>query len=436
MSVERRGHVTRVLDFDQPGNWEELMTETKPFCISKQAVWEAWQLVRANQGACGVDGQSIADFEKNLKGNLYKIWNRMSSGSYFPPPVRLVKIPKPGGGGERTLGIPTVADRVAQMVAKLYLEPLVEPVFHKDSYGYRPGKSALDAVGQARQRCWRYDWVIDLDIKGFFDNIDHSLMMHAVRKHTDCPWLLLYIERWLKVSGIDSDGREVRRDQGTPQGGVVSPLLANIFLHHVFDMWMAEQFPYIPFERYADDIVVHCKSKAQSLFIQKKIEERLRACKLAAHPEKTKIVYCKDEDRRGNHEHESFDFLGYTFRPRCAKNRWGKFFVSFLPAISDKAAKAVRSEMRSWRVPLRSDKSLEDIARMFRAQLSGWLAYYGKFYPSGMYPTWRAFNRRLVRWAQKKYKRYRHQRKATHWLRRIARREPLLFPHWRMGVVP
>jgi len=436
MPVERRGHVTHVLDFDQLGNWEELMTETKPFCISKQAVWDAWKLVRANQGACGVDGQSIADFEKNLKGNLYKLWNRMSSGSYFPPPVRLVNIPKPGGGGERTLGIPTVADRVAQMVAKLYLEPLVEPIFHNDSYGYRPGKSALDAVGQARQRCWRNDWVLDLDIKGFFDNIDHSLMMRAVRKHTDCPWLLLYIERWLKASAIDSEGHVVCRDRGTPQGGVVSPLLANIFLHHVFDKWMAEQFPHIPFERYADDIVVHCKSKAQSLFIRQKIEERLKTCKLTAHPEKTKIVYCKDEDRRGNHEHESFDFLGYTFRPRCAKNRRGKFFVSFLPAISNTAAKSVRAEMRSWRVPLRSDKSLEDIARMFRAQLSGWLAYYGKFYPSGLYPTWRTFNRRLVRWAQKKYKRYRHQRKATHWLRRIARREPQLFLHWQIGVVP
>jgi len=216
----------------------------------------------------------------------------------------------------------------------------------------------------------------------------------------------------------------------------VSPLLANIFLHHVFDKWMAEQFPHIPFERYADDIVVHCKSEAQSLFIRQKIEERLKTCKLAAHPEKTKIVYCKDEDRRGNHEHESFDFLGYTFRPRCAKNRRGKFFVNFLPAISNKAAKSVRAEMRSWRVPLRSDKSLDDIARMFRAKLSGWLAYYGKFYPSGLYPTWRTFNRRLVRWAQKKYKRYRHQRKATHWLRRIAKREPQLFPHWQMGVVP
>jgi RNA-directed DNA polymerase len=353
------------------------------------AVWRAWQDVKANQGAAGVDEESIADFEANLKDNLYKIWNRMSSGSYFPPPVRLVKIPKPGGG-ERILGIPTVADRVAQMVAKRYLEPEVEPEFHQDSYGYRPGKSALDAVGQARQRCWRNDWVLDLDIKGFFDNIDHSLMMHAVRKHTDCPWILLYIERWLKAPAVDMDGNEVQRDRGTPQGGVASPLLANIFLHHVFDKWMAENFPYLPFERYADDIVVHCRSEAQAKFIRRQIEQRLRRCKLEAHPQKTKIVYCKDDDRHGSYEHERFDFLGYTFRPRPSKNRRGKFFVNFSPAMSDKAAKAARATIRSWRIQCRSDKSLEDIARMFRATLSGWLSYYGKYYKSGRYPTFRA----------------------------------------------
>jgi RNA-directed DNA polymerase len=435
MRVEQRGHVTHVLEVGQPEIWEEPVTETKPFCISKMAVWKAWQRVKANQGAAGVDEESIADFEANLKGNLYKIWNRMSSGSYFPPPVRLVKIPKPGGG-ERILGIPTVADRVAQMVAKLYLEPEVEPEFHEDSYGYRPGKSALDAVGQARRRCWRNDWALDLDIKGFFDNIDHSLMMHAVRKHTDCPWILLYIERWLKAPAVDADGNEVRRDRGTPQGGVASPLLANIFLHHVFDKWMAEHFPYIPFERYADDIVVHCRSKAQAKFIQHRIEERLRRCKLEAHPGKTKIVYCKDDDRRGSHEHERFDFLGYTFRPRPSKNRQGKFFVNFSPAMSDKAAKAARATIRNWRIQCRSDKSLEDISRMFRVTLSGWLSYYGRYYKSGMYPTFRALNRRLVRWAQRKYKRYRHQRRATHWLRRIAKREPHLFPHWQLGVLP
>jgi len=242
------------------------MVKTKPFSISKWVVWEAWKRVRANQGAAGVDDVSISEFEERLKDNLYKIWNRMSSGTYFPPPVRLVNIPK-ADGGERTLGIPTVGDRVAQMVVKLYLEPVVDPCFHPDSYGYRPGKSAIEAVGQTWRRCWRYDWVLDLDIRGFFDNIDHSLMMRAVRKHTQCKWILLYIERWLKAPATQADRTLVDRDVGTPQGGVVSPLLANIFLHHALDAWMAEKYPNIPFERYADDMVFHCKSEAQARFI-------------------------------------------------------------------------------------------------------------------------------------------------------------------------
>jgi RNA-directed DNA polymerase len=406
-------------------------TKPKPFSISKQAVWEAWLRVKANRGAAGVDGETIEDFECRLKNNLYRIWNRMSSGSYFPPPVRTVMIPK-ASGGERPLGIPTVGDRVAQTVAKLYLEPLVEPHFHPDSYGYRPGKSALEAVGVARKRCWRNDWVVDLDIRGFFDNLDHSLTMRAVRKHTDCRWLLLYIERWLKAPAERADGTRVARTKGTPQGGVVSPLLANIFLHHAFDTWMAETYPHVPFERYADDIVVHCRSEAQARFIRAKIAERLAACRLEAHPDKTQIVYCRDDDRRGGYPNRSFDFLGYTFRPRPSLNRRGKFFVNFSPAVSGKALKAMTLKMRRWRIQRRSDKSLEDIARMFRSVLMGWIAYYGKYYRSGMYPLFGTLNRRLVRWAQQKYKRLRYQRRATHWLRRIARREPGLFPHWRM----
>ncbi len=406
-------------------------TKPKPFSISKQAVWEAWLRVKANRGAAGVDGESIADFECRLKNNLYRIWNRMSSGSYFPPPVRTVMIPK-ASGGERPLGIPTVGDRVAQTVAKLYLEPRVEPHFHPDSYGYRPGKSALQAVGVARKRCWRNDWVVDLDIRGFFDNLDHDLVMRAVRKHTDCRWLLLYIERWLKAPAERADGTRVARTKGTPQGGVVSPLLANIFLHHAFDTWMAETYPHVPFERYADDIVVHCRSEAQARFIRDKIAGRLAACRLEAHPDKTRIVYCRDDYRPGDYPDRSFDFLGYTFRPRPAMNRRGKFFVGFLPAASGQALKALTLKLRRWRIHRRSDKSLVDIARMLRPVLAGWITYYGEYYRSGMYPLFRTLNRRLVRWAQRKYKRLRHQRRATHWLRRIARREPGLFPHWRM----
>ena len=315
------------------------MVETKPFVISKWLVWRAWLLVKANQGAAGVDGESIVKFERRLKINLYKIWNRMSSGTYFPPPVRTVKIPK-GDGRERTLGIPTVGDRVAQMVVKLTLEPKVEPSFHPDSYGYRPGKSALDAVGQARTRCWRHDWVVDLDIKGFFDSIDHALMMRAVGKHTDCPWVLLTIERWLKAPAEAANGTRTDRDRGTPQGGVISPLLANLFLHYAFDLWMATNHLDVPFERYADDIVVHCRTEAQAQFIQREVAKRLAACRLELHPEKTKIVYCRRSGRSQEYPRISFDFLGYTFQPRSAVDRKGERFISFLPGVSRKAAKS------------------------------------------------------------------------------------------------
>ena len=309
------------------------MSQAKPFEISKQVVLEAYKRVKANRGAAGVDEESIQDFEVNLKNNLYKIWNRMSSGCYFPPAVRRVEIPKESGG-LRALGIPTVSDRIAQMVARIYLEPKVEPYFHEDSYGYRPNKSAIDALGVARKRCWRYNWVLDLDIRGFFDNLDHELLMRAVRKHTDCKWVLLYVERWLKASVQFEDGTLINRDKGTPQGGVVSPLLANLFLHYALDEWMKKNYPNIPWERYADDAVFHCKTEAEANTLKTAIGERLGHCKLELHPEKTKIVYCKDERRQGDYPLKKFDFLGYTFRPRQSRNKWGKYFVSFSPAVS------------------------------------------------------------------------------------------------------
>ncbi|RPJ19340.1 MAG: group II intron reverse transcriptase/maturase, partial [Planctomycetaceae bacterium] len=315
------------------------MPEAKSYVIPKQVVWEAYKKVKANRGAAGVDGQSIEAFEKDLKDNLYRIWNRMSSGSYFPPPVRLVEIPK-ANGGTRPLGVPTVGDRIAQMVVKMNLEPKVEPQSHPDSYGYRPGKSALDAVATARRRCWRTDWVIDLDIKGFFDNLDHNLVRKAVRHHTDTPWVLLYLERWLKAPVQKQDGTQEPRTKGSPQGSVVSPLLANLFMHWAFDQWMRRNYPNILFERYADDVIVHACSLAQAKHVLQAIRLRLGQCHLELHPEKTRIVYCQDADRPGTYEHTKFDFLGYTFRPRRAKNRQGKPFISFLPAISNKAAKA------------------------------------------------------------------------------------------------
>jgi RNA-directed DNA polymerase len=414
--------------------WEEPLDKTKPYDISKHVVWEAYLRVKANQGAAGIDEQSIADFERELKNNLYKIWNRMSSGSYFPPPVRTVSIPK-SGGGLRKLGIPTVGDRIAQMVVKLYLEPEVEGHFHPDSYGYRPGKSALDAVGQARQRCWKYDYVIDLDIKGFFDNLEHSLIMRAVKKHTNSEWMLLYIERWLKAPVQLEDGTLIERDRGTPQGSVISPLLANLFMHHAFDKWMQENHPYAPFERYADDVVVHCNSEQQAKYVLTAIAKRLGQCKLELHPEKTRIVYCKDGKRKGSYERERFDFLGFTFRPRLSKDKKGRYFVNFVPAISDKAGKAINGTMRKWRLHLQSDRTLEELAQVVNPRVQGWINYYGSYYRSAIHQHLRQLEAYLVRWAIRKYKRFKRNKPwARVWLGRVARREPGLFAHWRLGL--
>src|ERR1700730_12797267 len=281
------------------GSGRNLLDKAKSWSIPKRWVWEAYKRVKANRGAAGVDDQSIAEFEADLQNNLYKLWNRMSAGSYFPPPVKRVQIDK-RDGGKRFLGIPTVSDRVAQGVVKGYLEPELERHFHPDSYGYRPGNSALEAVGVARKRCWRYDWALHLDIRAYFDSILHELLLKAVRKHTDCAWVLLYIERWLKAPVQLEDGTVVPRTAGTPQGGVISPLLANLFLHYAFDAWMSRNYPYIPFERYADDAICHCKSAEEARALWSALQDRFAACKLVLHPEKTKIVYCKDANRRGD----------------------------------------------------------------------------------------------------------------------------------------
>ena len=406
------------------------MNQAKPFPITKRQVWEAYKRVKANQGGAGVDGQSLEAFGEKLPNNLYKLWNRLASGSYQAPPVRRVEIPK-ANGGIRPLGIPTVADRIAQMVVKQTLEPELERHFHPDSYGYRPGKSAHQAIGAARKRCWRYNWVVDLDIKGFFDNIDHDLLMRAVRHHTQEKWVLLYIERWLKAPVQLPDGTTEERDQGTPQGGVVSPLLANLFLHYTFDLWMQRNHPHIPFERYADDSVCHCRTQEEAEHLKTVLERRFAECGLELHPEKTKIVYCKDDDRRLEYPLTSFDFLGYTFRPRRSKNRWGKHFINFTPALSNKAAKAIRQTVRDWKLDLRSDKSLEDLSRMFNAKIRGWVNYYSAYYKSALYPTLRQIDRKLTLWATRKFKRLRnHKRRAAHWLREVARREMNLFAHW------
>ena len=406
------------------------MAGAKPFAIAKREVWEAFKRVKANHGAAGVDEQSIGAFEERLADNLYKLWNRLSSGSYMPAPVRRVDIPK-AGGGMRPLGIPTVADRVAQAVVRRYLEPLLEPVFHADSYGYRPRRSAIDAIRMARQRCWRSDWVLDIDIKGFFDSIDHELLLKAVRHHTDCRWVSLYIERWLKAPAMTDAGDLVERNRGTPQGGVISPLLANLFLHYAFDRWVERAMPGIAFERYADDIICHCRSEREARRLWQAIEERFAACGLLLHPQKTKLVYCKDTNRKEAHHHVSFDFLGYTFQPRLAKWRGGLYGVSFLPGASRTALKEIRRAVRHWGLQRRSDKELFDLARMFNPYIRGWIAYFSQFYKSALYPTLRLIDAHILRWVSRKHKRFRQRpRGARAWLARIIRAHPGLFAHW------
>ena len=411
------------------------MQETKPYNISKWKVLEAYKRVKANKGTYGIDNQSIEEFEEDLKNNLYKIWNRMSSGSYFPKPVKAVEIPKKNGG-TRTLGIPTVEDRIAQMVAKIYLEPSVEPMFYEDSYGYRPNKSAIQAIEVTRKRCWKKNWVFEFDIKGLFDNIRHDYLIEMVKRHTEETWIVLYVERWLIAPFQKEDGTIVSRTSGTPQGGVISPVLANLFLHYVYDDFMTKEFPTIPWARYADDGIAHCVSMKQAKYLQQRLEERFQLFGLELNLDKTKIVYCKDDDRRGNHEHISFDFLGYTFRPRHAKNRYGKYFTSFLPAISETAKKAIRKEVRSWKIQLKSDKDIKDIANMFNRKIQGWINYYTHFYKSEIFEVLRYINNCLIKWVRKKYKKLKSRRRAEHWLGTIAKRDRNLFVHWKYGILP
>jgi len=364
----------------------------KPFDISKRLVWEAYRKVAANKGAAGVDGQSIAEFEEDLKGSLYKLWNRLSSGTYFPPPVRGVEIPKKAGG-TRMLGVPTVSDRIAQTVVCMVLEPTAEPAFHPDSYGYRPGRSALHAVARARRRCWENDWVIDMDIRAFFDTVPWDLVLRAVKHHSREPWVLLYVKRWLEAPLQLPDGTISERTMGTPQGSVVSPLLANLFMHYAFDAWMARTYPAITFERYCDDAVVHCRSKAQAEFIRDRIAARL------------------------------------------AKSRAGHFFVSFSPAVSREALTRIRHEIRGWRIHRRSDMTFAEIIAFVNTRVAGWAAYYGRFYKSALYAAFRGLNVYLMRWAMRKYKSLKHSRKkAWAWLESVEARAPGLFAHWRFGV--
>jgi RNA-directed DNA polymerase len=398
--------------------------------IPKRLIWAAWLKVKSNGGAAGADGVTIEQFEVRLADNLYRLWNRMTSGSYFPGPVRAVEIPKKGG--TRVLGIPNVIDRVAQSAAVLALEPNVEKVFHNDSYGYRPGRAPLDAVAVCRRRCFKKDWVVDLDVKAFFDSVPWDLMLKAVERHTDSKWVLLYVERWLKAPMLMPDGTLNARTKGTPQGGPVSPLLANLFLHYGFDMWMVREFPAVTFERFADDVVIHCVTERQAHQVREAVEGRFADIGLTVHPDKTKIVYCKDSRRRQEYDQVTFTFCGYAFRPRMAFDKARKqVYTGFLPAVSPDKLTEMSRKIAAWRIHRRTNQTLTEIARWLNPVLRGWLNYFTVFYPSQVKPLCERIDRHLMRWAQWKYKRLkRSDKRARAWLKAVRERVPRLFAHW------
>jgi RNA-directed DNA polymerase len=413
------------------------MKKTRPFTIGKLQVMNAYIKVKANRGSGGVDQMSLQDFELDKAAHLYKLWNQMSSGSYMPKPVRLVEIPKKDGG-KRPLGISTIVDRVAQTVVKELLEKDIDPIFHEDSYGYRPNKSAIQAVGQARKRCWKYNWVIDMDIRGYFDNIPHDLLMKAVEKHTQVKWILLYIERWLVVPLQLEDGTIVARRKGVPQGSTVGPILANLYLHYVMDLWLSKNYPECPFERYADDSIVHCQNRLKADKVLEELKERLQECGLEAHPEKTKIVYCRDSNRNERHPHGEFDFLGYTFRPRQAQNSNRKeTFTNWLPSVSNKSMRSMTEKMKSWTIMRVSGCQIEEVAKFINPYIRGWINYYGNFYGAKLRSFMRCINVMIARWARRKYKKLRVSLiKAIRWLKGLSVRNPSLFAHWEFGVTP
>lgn len=406
---------------------------TKQFSIPKQLVWEAWKQVKCNGGSSGIDRESIEQFELNLKGNLFKIWNRMSSGSYMPPPVKGVPIPKKTAG-VRVLGVPTVGDRVAQTVAKTALEKILEKEFLPDSYGYRPGKSAHQAITVTQKRCWTYPWVLEFDIKGLFDEIPHELLLKALKHHTQCKWILLYVERWLKAPMQMVDGGIVTRSKGTPQGGCVSPVLSNLFLHYVFDKWMGRNHGDKPWCRYADDGLVHCKSEFQARDLLEDLKVRFKECGLEIHPTKTRIVYCKDANRKlSTNAPTEFRFLGFVFKSRPIFNKkLKKPFMGFYPAIGDDALKEMRRIIKfRWNIGLGVHRSLDDIAAEINPIVRGWITYYGEFYPSRLVKMANYIDRQLEKWARRKYLSLRGKYARSHeWLQSVFKENPGLFAHW------
>jgi len=414
-----------------------LWNETKSIPISRQMVWEAYKKVKANKGSAGVDNVSMEEFDANRVKYLYKLWNRMASGSYFPPPVKEVEIPKKDGK-VRKLGIPTISDRVGQMVVKMFIEPRLEKIFSNNSYGYRPKKNAHKALESVRNNCWKTDWVIDLDIKGFFDNIDHAKLMLAVDKHVPENWVRIYIQRWLEMPVLTKSGELIQKQgKGTPQGGVISPLLANLFLHYAFDKWLEKTDGAVNFTRYADDVIVHCKSEVHAEWTLNAIRLRMKMVGLELHPEKTKIVYCRDYRRKGKYPTVKFDFLGYSFQPRTSesKGRPG-LFLGFDCAISISSRKRIADKLGELKVERLSFKSIVGVAQYLNPMIRGWINYYGKFRAHELSKVFRLLEKRLIRWARKRYKRYKDSiRRAFIWLDSIRKQFPYLFHHWRYSFI-
>lgn len=436
MGMERRVQLILSYPILQPFKGRIRMEKTKSFPVTKRMVWEAYLRIKANKGGAGIDQVSLEDFDKDLKNNLYKLWNRLASGSYFPPPVKEVAIPK-GQGKVRLLGIPTVADRIAQTVVKDYLEPTIDPVFSNSSFGYRPKRNAHQALELARGNCWKYKWVIDLDIQNFFDELNHELLLKALRKHTQESWILLYIERWLHSEVVKQDGTKVKREKGVPQGSVIGPLLSNLFLHYAFDKWMENNHPRASFERYADDVIVHCFTEKQARFLLDKITQRLANCKLKVHPEKTKIVHCKDSSSNDNYKQVGFNFLGFTFKPRLCQKANGKIFLGYTPAVSKAAIKKMYSKVKALKLYLLSGKELKDLACILNPMMMGWINYFNKFRPSALWSFFLRIHNLLIKWAGKKYKNMRTSKvRAIHWLTNQYKATPELFAHWKKGYTP
>ncbi len=408
--------------------------------IEKRQVWEAFKKVRSNKGASGVDNVSIQEVSTRPMKYLYPVWNRLASGSYFPKPVREVAIPK-ADGRIRKLGIPTVQDRTAQMVIREELEQIADKRFSKNSFGYRPNKSAHQAIKQCRKNCMKMDWAIDLDIKSFFDEIDHDLMLKALGHFTKERHIHLYVKRWLEASVQKKDGKVYPRSKGTPQGGVISPLLANIFLHVVFDKWIEKHHPEVKFERYADDIIIHCQNFKQAMRTLEAVKARFKQCKLQIKEGKSNIVYCKRNQKKHppfKVHYVTFDFLGFTFKPRMVKGYFGNFHLGFTPSISRRNQKRINQILFKLKLHRMVHLRLSDLAGIIADRLRGWIYYYGKVRMSELHYVFRLLNMRLAKWVRNKYRRFRrkHWFFAYKWLQETAKHYPNLFVHWHYGFKP